>query len=475
MKLSTKHVLFASCITITAALIISNLLSDPQPARAFKQSATLAGSPGSTQTSKPDVHISIAEITALGFDKPVHLTHAGDGTGRLFVVEQTGKIKVIKNGAVLAAPFVDLGGEIALDYLEQGLLGMAFHPEYAANGYFYVSYIRKGDYATVVSRCTVSITDDDKGDCSTELQVLVIDQYTRLHHYGGTINFGPNDGYLYISLGDGGPQGDPNDRGQDTGTLLGKILRIDVDSGFPYGIPADNPFVGEDGLDEIWLYGFRNPWRFSFDRENGDLYIADVGHRTWEEIDYLAAGSPAGVNYGWRCKEGAHDYNYTGDCLSRVLVDPIAEYERSTSGGAVTGGFVYRGTDFPRLSGRFFYADFNTGRIWSLYKQNSDPDSWSIPELELDSDLQISAIGEGEDGELYVLDWGAGRIHRLADGSETTPNLSSSQKQGSSPSANPGETVTYSISIRNTGLVTDTAVNLVDTVPPGLEYIPASM
>ena len=238
---------------------------------------------------------------------------------------------------MLAAPFLDLSGKIALDQFEQGLLGLAFHPDYENNGYFYVNYIRPGDYATVVARYTVSASDADIGDSSSEFPILVIDQYTRLYHLGGTLMFSPNDGYLYISLGDGGPQGDPDNHGQDTGTLLGTILRIDVDGGSPYIIPPDNPFVGVDGQDEIWLYGFRNPWRFSFDRANGDLYIGDVGHKTWEEIDYLAASAPGGQNFGWNCKEGAHDYIYTGDCLSSVLVDPIAEYQRSPSGGSVMG------------------------------------------------------------------------------------------------------------------------------------------
>jgi glucose/arabinose dehydrogenase len=207
-------------------------------------------------------------------------------------------------------------------------------------------------------------------------------------------------------MGDGGSGGDPLNHGQNRDTLLGAMLRIDVDSGTPYAIPSDNPYVGGDGADEIWAIGLRNPWRFSFDRETNDLYIGDVGQNLWEEISYQAAGTPGGLNFGWRCREGSHTYNSNPPCddpaYLATLTDPIAEYSHS-EGRSVTGGFVYRGILYPALVGRYFFADYVEGKIWSLYKTTSDPDAWSTPELELDTGLSISGFGEDETGELYVI------------------------------------------------------------------------
>jgi uncharacterized repeat protein (TIGR01451 family) len=423
-----------------------------------------------------DVDITIAEVVASGFDHPIQVTHAGDGSNRLFVVEQSGQVRIIKNGGVLPIPFLDLSGLISYGG-ERGLLGLAFHPNYENNGYFYVNYTRAVDGATIIARYTVSALNPDIANPNSALVILTVAQ-PYANHNGGQVLFGPRDGYLYIGMGDGGSGGDPLNHAQNNTTLLGAILRLDVDGGTPYAIPSGNPYVGRDGQDEIWAIGLRNPWRFSFDRETGDLYIGDVGQNLWEEIDYQAATKPGGVNFGWRCKEGTHTYSSNPPCndpaLLASLADPIVEYSHG-EGRSVTGGFVYRGTLYPALVGRYFYADFVEGRIWSLYKIGSSPDTWSTPELELDTGLNISAFGEDETGELYVVDWGGGTIRHLADLNGPTPNLSTSSKQASSPSADPGEVVTYTIQMINTGgLVTET-ISLTDTVSAGLTYVPGSL
>lgn len=242
------------------------------------------------------------------------------------------------------------------------------------------------------------------------------------NHNGGQLFFSPVDGYLYIATGDGGSGGDPQNYAQNTGSLLGKMLRLDVDSAFPYAIPPDNPFVGPGNpLDEIWALGLRNPWRFSFDRATGDLYIGDVGQNQWEEIDFQANGN-GGLNFGWRCREGAHNFNFDSNCASLTLTDPIAEYNH-TLGNAVTGGFVYRGALYPALAGHYFYADYGSGRIWS--KQITGPGAWAPSEQELDTNFLISAFGEDKAGELYVVEWGSnGKIRRLAEVMRASPNLS---------------------------------------------------
>jgi len=435
-----------------------------------------------------NIDITVDEIIASGLQSPVQVTHAGDGSGRLFVVEQGGTIRVIKGGSVLTTPFLNISSLVS-NAGEQGLLGLAFHPNYENNGYFYINYTRNnGD--TVIARYTVSGGNPDLANPASVQTLMVIDQpYS--NHNGGQLLFGP-DGYLYIGMGDGGDGGDPQNRAQNLGTLLGKMLRIDVDSGpgnapdtgcdssflsgSGYTVPPTNPFANGPGgnCDEIWSLGLRNPWRFSFDRSTGDIYIGDVGQNQWEEISYQAVGTPGGINFGWRCREGAHNYNFGGNCGSLTLTDPIAEYDHS-QGNAVTGGFVYRGALYPALQGRYFYADFGSGRIWSIYK--TGPNSWSAPAQELDTSFLISAFGEDEQGELYVVDYSGGRIRHVADvnGPSSPLDLSTSQKTVSPPHADPGETITFTIELNNTGGTSNETVYLADTIPPGLAYIDNSL
>lgn len=368
-----------------------------------------AAPPMATASTSQALQISVDTVVASGFDLPLQVTHAGDGSGRLYVVEQAGTIDIIENGTVLATPFLDLTSAVTTTGGEQGLLGLAFHPDYANNGYAYVDYTRFSDGATVVERYARSAGDPNQLDPATATTILTVDQPFR-NHNGGQIVFGP-DGYLYISLGDGG--GTAQNNAQDTAVLLGSILRIDVDGGSPYTSPADNPYVGSSGRDEIWAIGLRNPWRFSFDRATGDVYIGDVGEADWEEIDFYESwgpgGSPGAVNYGWPCREGMHDFSPIPPCQGATLTDPIAEYGRSL-GRSVTGGFVYRGATYPSLQGRYFYGDFISGRIWSL---SMTATGFTTPTVLLDTDLSISAFGEDEAGELYVVDHGGGSVRRL--------------------------------------------------------------
>ncbi len=346
--------------------------------------------------------IELERIDGL-YSRPLLVTHAGDGSGRLFVVEQGGRIFVIDGGRRQAQPFLDLTGQVSGGN-EQGLLGLAFHPDFPSNGFFFVNYTdNRGD--TVVARFSVS-SDPNRADGSSEVEVLTYRQPFS-NHNGGHLAFGP-DGYLYISSGDGGSGGDPQDNAQDLDSLLGKILRIDVD-GLPLAIPPDNPFRGDSSArDEIWAFGLRNPWRFSFDRKNGDLYIGDVGQSRQEEIDYQRSNSSGGENYGWRLKEGISCFNPSSGCDRSGLVDPILTYSHS-QGCSVTGGYVYRGPSAPALKGLYLYGDFCSGTIWAAEPRADG--LWQSTVL-LSSGLSITSFGEDEDGDLYVVDRG-GRVFRI--------------------------------------------------------------
>ena len=375
---------------------------------------------------------------ASGLNRPVALAHAPGDTGRLFIVEQRGIIKILdlNTGTVNATSFLNIDGVVNNGYTgngERGLLGLAFHPDYANNGFFYVNYTNNSS-DTIVARYTVS-ANPDVADAGSATQILFIDQpFT--NHNGGWIGFGP-DGYLYIGTGDGGSANDPGNRAQDiTNQLLGKMLRIDVDGGSPYAIPSDNPFVGVSGDDEIWAYGLRNPWRCSFDRDTGDLYIADVGQNAWEEIDYQPAdvgGDQGGKNYGWRCMEGDHCTGLSGcTCNSGSLTDPVHEYSHGV-GLSITGGHVYRGSAIPSLDGTYFFADFVfSNRIFSLEVVGgaavnvTNRSSELSPSMEGITVNQISAFGEDAAGEVYIVDRGgssSGQIFRII--AEAAPDAAS--------------------------------------------------
>jgi glucose/arabinose dehydrogenase len=339
-----------------------------------------------------------------GLTRPVYLTHADDGSGRLFVIEQRGLIRIIQNGALRPEPFLDIVSRVNSQANERGLLGLAFHPDYAANGLFFVHYSdRNGD--TAISRFSVS-GDPDRADPNSEALLLWAEQ-PYANHNGGEIAFGP-DGYLYIGLGDGGSAGDPENRAQTMTTLLGKLLRIDVNAE-PYAIPPDNPYAdGRGGLPEIWASGLRNPWRFSFDRATGDLYIADVGQNAYEEVSFQPAGSRGGENYGWRFFEGLHPFKDTPPA-TLALTAPVAEYSHGEGGCSVTGGYVYRGAALPALNGVYFFGDYCSGIIWSLQRDTSG--AWQRAVFGR-TDLSISSFGEGQAGEVYVLDHG-GAVYQL--------------------------------------------------------------
>ena len=329
---------------------------------------------------------------ATGLESPVYVTHAGDGSGRLFVVEQAGVIRIIRNGRLLARPFLDVRSRV-ISGGEMGLLSVAFHPQYASNGRFFVNYTANSDsLRTVIAEYRVSDAPDVAG--RAERVLLEIAQPYR-NHNGGLNLFGP-DGMLYIGMGDGGSGGDPHNNGQRLDTLLGKLLRLDVNGEAPYGVPRDNPFVGRAGArGEIWAYGLRNPWRFSFDRATGRLFLADVGQNRWEEIDLLEKGG----NYGWRLMEGAHCFNPETGCSTTGLILPIAEYGREL-GCSVSGGYVYRGTRIRDLVGRYLFSDYCTGRLWSLRESGG---RWVMEELRA-TGLTVSSFGEDQAGELYVVD-----------------------------------------------------------------------
>lgn len=347
-----------------------------------------------------------------GFRLPVHITHAGDGSGRLFVVEQEGRVRLLHAGVPVSPPLLDITERVGCCG-ERGLLSVAFPPQFSQKRYFYVNYTNtRGD--TVVARYFLAATSD-LADPRSETTILTVAQ-PFANHNGGQLAFGP-DGFLYIGMGDGGGSGDPHNNGQNPATLLGKLLRIDVESAqTPYAIPPTNPFVNTAGhRPEIWALGLRNPWRFAFDRQTGDLYIGDVGQNAYEEIDFQPGTSGGGENYGWNLMEGRHCFR-SESCEQHGLVLPVAEYDH-TQGCSITGGMVYRGRRFPRLHGLYFYADYCSGRLWGLRRGGS---GWQTALL-LDTPYTITSFGEDEDGELYLTDYATGDIYLLTDAAPPGP------------------------------------------------------
>lgn len=381
---------------LIAAVAVEQTPTEPAPPTA----PPVTPAPTDTAAPRPALDSLALSLTpvAEGFDKPLYLTHAGDGSGRLFVVEQAGRILLLKEGAVQPTPFLDIVSIVGSEANEQGLLSVAFHPDYASNRLFFINYTNtQGD--TVIARYRVS-DNPDVADVNSGQILLTIDQPYG-NHNGGQLKFGP-DGYLYIGMGDGGAANDPQNNAQTLSTMLGKILRLDVDSGEPYGVPETNPFVGnEQTRPEIWSYGWRNPWRFSFDRATGDMYLADVGQNQYEEVHVEMAGAAGGQNYGWRIMEGFHCFN-PSDCDPEALglELPVAEYDHS-QGCSITGGYVYRGQQYPDLAGVYLYGDYCSGLIWGL---RLEPDgSWAQAQL-LQSGQTISSFGQDEAGELYLID-----------------------------------------------------------------------
>ncbi len=359
--------------------------------------------PGARQVP-PWTTVRLEEVAG-GFQQPTYVTHAGDGSGRLFVVEKPGRIWILVNGKVLPEPFLDIRDRVRSRESERGLLSVAFHPDFATNGRFFVNYTDRLGHTVVAE---YRVTDDpNRADPNSERVILYIEQ-PAANHNGGQLQFGP-DGYLYIGMGDGGRAGDPWGNAQNLGVLLGKMLRIDVDGGDPYAVPPDNPFVGQaDVRPEIWAYGLRNPWRFSFDRATGDLYIADVGQNLWEEVDVVRWPSPGGQNFGWDIMEGFHCFEPPQGCDPTGLTMPVVEYGHD-QGCSITGGYVYRGRRYPDLVGTYVFSDFCSGRLWGLRFREG---TWEWT-LFLDTDLNVSSFGEDEAGEIYVVDY-RGSIYHLA-------------------------------------------------------------
>lgn len=354
--------------------------SQPQPDTAL---------PPPTQTSIvipsqfPDANNYEWKPVIGGLTRPVDVESAKDGSGRLFVIEKYGAIRIIKDGQLLDQPFLNIDDRVDDSGNEMGLLGLVFHPDFSQNGYFYVNYTGDGGN-TRISRFQAN---GDIADPNSEKVLMIVNQPFP-NHNGGKVAFGP-DGYLYLGLGDGGLAGDPFKNGQNTNALLGKILRLDVNNGDPYSIPVDNPFGNE-----VWDYGLRNPWRFSFDRATGDLWIGDVGQNTYEEIDYLPAGTPGGVNFGWSVMEGNHGYDGQ---FQQGMTLPVAEYSHAEGGCSVTGGYVYRGS-MPEWNGIYLYGDYCSGKIWGLIPSNGQ---WQS-QLLFEAGVTITSFGEDEAGELYL-------------------------------------------------------------------------
>lgn len=381
-----------SAVILLALLIVSALITQAQ---------------SNDPVTPPDgTGYQLVEV-ASGLNKPLYITNAGDGSNRLFILEQPGMIRVLRDGGMQT--FLDLTDRVNQDvlssYSERGLLGLTFHPNFAENGVFVVHYNdRNGD--TVISRFHVMADDPTQGDPNSEEAIFTHEQPFP-NHNGGQIEFGP-DGYLYIALGDGGSAGDPLGNGQNPQSLLGKILRINVDGDAPYTIPESNPAntVNPDLAPEIWAWGLRNPYRFSFDRATGDLYIADVGQAEWEEINFQSADSSGGENYGWVHYEA--NRAYSGQPEPEGHVRPVAAYDHS-QGCSVTGGYVYRGQALTDLQGVYLFGDWCSGKTWALYRDEAD--MWQMSEF-INTPYQISGFGEDEQGEIYVIDY-SGSVYKL--------------------------------------------------------------
>jgi glucose/arabinose dehydrogenase len=378
----------------------------PPPDQAQEEPApTIDSTPTPLPSGRPAEKLDLTLLLD-GLNEPLYLTHAGDE--RLFIVEKGGMIQLLAEGQLNSLPFLDIRDRIASSGYEQGLLSVAFHPNYTLNGYFYVNYTDLSG-ATIIARYQREATNPNRADPDSE-QILMRMPQPYVNHNGGQLQFGPDD-YLYIAMGDGGSAGDPEQRGQDPTVYLGKLLRIDVDSDDPYSLPEDNPYVGMSSVrNEIWARGLRNPWRFSFDRQTGDLLLADVGQSLWEEINFQPAASQGGENYGWDIMEGNHCFSESNCDLSGLTL-PIGEYAHEAGHCSVTGGYVYRGNAAPEMNGNYVFGDYCSGFIWRLFP--SSDGTWSLAQI-ADTELFIASFGEDVSGELYVLDLIGGALYTIA-------------------------------------------------------------
>jgi glucose/arabinose dehydrogenase len=409
---------------LAAAALLALGLARPASGAALRDPVTYGSAPASARAPVTDATPTPASPTSAviklvkvagNLSSPVFATAAPDGSGRLFIVEQTGRIRILKNGQVLPTPFLDISASVSKGG-EQGLLGLAFHSHFATNRRYYVNYTNTaGD--TRVREYRASAANPDRTESGSGRAILAIDQ-PYANHNGGMLAWGP-DGALYIGTGDGGSAGDPGNRAQSTSSLLGKILRINVNGSTStrnYLVPSSNPYVGRAGLDEIWQRGLRNPWRFSFDRLTGSLWIGDVGQARYEEIDRAtvsSSGAGRGANWGWRVMEGSHCYNPPSGCSTSGKRLPVVEYSHSSTGRcAVTGGYVYRGSAIPALAGGYVFGDYCTGEIWVIAHNAPTP---TVPTRRLDTNLRISSFGQDAAGELYVCDLNGG-VYRIAAG-----------------------------------------------------------
>jgi glucose/arabinose dehydrogenase len=380
-----------------SAIVLSPTPFVPQPTIAS------TGQPLAMDVSQiPDSAKYQWTVVFSGFNKPLDLASPPGDAGKIVVVEQAGVISLIQDGVRAAQPYLDIHERVGSEGSEQGLLGIAFHPNYAKNRFFYVNYTDLNGN-TVIARFSASATGESADPQSEKKLIQVNQPYP--NHNGGGLAFGP-DGFLYIGLGDGGSAGDPQNNAQNVNTLLGKLLRIDV-SNPDYSNPQDNPFAKGGGSPEIWAYGLRNPWRFSFDSSNGALYIGDVGQNIWEEVDYLPAGTPGGVNFGWSQMEGNHPYRDLG-VSSTNLVPPISEYDHN-SGCSITGGYVYRGKALPEWHGVYLFSDYCRGTIWGLLQSASGNSVKVVAKI----NGNISSFGVDSSGEIYALEHTKGDIYKL--------------------------------------------------------------
>lgn len=354
-----------------------------------------------TAPASEESSITLIPVVAQGLESPVFVTHANDRSGRLYIVEQSGRIRIAQEGRLLEAPLLDISEHVLYGY-ECGLLGLAFHPQYRENGRFFVNYSTKDGCSTVVAEYRRS--PDGTGPAREEKVILAIPQ-PETNHNGGMLAFG-HDGLLYIGLGDGGGIGDPQNRSQDMRDLLGKMLRIDVDRGLSYAVPPDNPFTPEVARPEIYAVGLRNPWRYSFDRDTGELWLADVGLKGWEEINVVVKGG----NYGWSIMEGSSCFKKKA-CHATGLIPPLFAYRHEQGRCSITGGYVYRGTSIPALAGAYLYGDYCSGEVFAIRTEKGGQvagDPWRI----LKTEARISSFGEDEQGEVYLVDH-RGAVYRL--------------------------------------------------------------